>query len=190
MKSTLATAPISAEVAQATPPGPPRKMLGRVLVDQGVLSTPDLLHALDLQGKIDARLGDILVSEGFVDADELQSALSEQHLAPLVDLDAQPPEKACPACCLPRFVCVMECCRGARRVTFCNWPPRTPKASPPCSARCLSRALKSPLSCRARTQSGAIKPASLALRWHGLRNAACRKCSVAAVGQMRLCCVA
>ena len=78
--------PRSAGAAKPTLP------LGRYLVNAGIISNKDLLHALRLQRHVDAPLGEILVSEGLAQKDDILVALSEQHHAQIVDLDRDPPQ--------------------------------------------------------------------------------------------------
>jgi len=68
----------------------PPLLLGQHLVEAGVISTSDLIHALDLQRRIDAPLGEILVSEGLVSRRNVFEALAKQHHAQLVDLHDDP----------------------------------------------------------------------------------------------------
>lgn len=65
---------------------------GRYLVNEGTITQADLLHALDLQRRIDAPLGEIMVAEGLIDRDDILLALSRQHGAQLVDLNRSPPD--------------------------------------------------------------------------------------------------
>lgn len=90
------------QVARRT--SPPRP-LGRHLVDAGVISASDLIHALDLQERVDAPLGEILISEGLAERQHVMAALSKQHNAQLVDLDTDPP-KSDLAPCLPASLCL------------------------------------------------------------------------------------
>ncbi|MEM6941980.1 MAG: glycosyltransferase family 2 protein [Pseudomonadota bacterium] len=77
------------EIAQRT--NPPRP-LGRYLIEAGVISTQDLLHALDLQRYVDAPLGEILIAEGLVASQDVMQALARQHRTRLVDLQEAPPQ--------------------------------------------------------------------------------------------------
>ena len=69
----------------------PPQPIGRHLVDAGIISSQDLIHALELQRRIDAPLGEILVAEGLADVEDVMIALSEQHYAQIVDLERDPP---------------------------------------------------------------------------------------------------
>lgn len=90
------------QVARRT--SPPRP-LGRHLIDAGVISASDLIHALDLQERVDAPLGEILISEGLAERQHVMAALSKQHNAQLVDLEADPP-KVDLAPSLPASLCL------------------------------------------------------------------------------------
>ncbi|MEP5729263.1 MAG: glycosyltransferase [Sulfitobacter sp.] len=68
--------------------------LGRYLVDADVIGNDDLIHALNLQRHVDAPLGEILISEGLADREDVLIALSEQHFAQLVNLERDPPTVA------------------------------------------------------------------------------------------------
>ena len=67
--------------------------LGRHLVNAGIISPDDLLHALQLQRHVDAPLGEILVAEGLAAQEDILIALSEQFSAQIVDLDRDPPQE-------------------------------------------------------------------------------------------------
>ncbi|AVO39019.1 glycosyltransferase family 2 protein [Pukyongiella litopenaei] len=69
-----------------------RKPLGRHLVDAGAIRPSQLVQALDLQARLDAPLGEILVAEGWVGADDVQRALAEQHGIGHADFSARPPD--------------------------------------------------------------------------------------------------
>ena len=71
--------------------GSPWRPLGKVLVDQGVLTEDQLDEALSQQGEARGRLGEILVSRGLVSGSQLAGALAEQHgvgLEPVQELEA------------------------------------------------------------------------------------------------------
>lgn len=80
--------------ATAAHPAAPDKPLGRHLIDAGVIETRDLLHALDLQSRVDAPLGEILVAEGLAERGEVLDALCAQFRAHRVDLTVDPPDRA------------------------------------------------------------------------------------------------
>jgi type IV pilus assembly protein PilB len=52
--------------------------LGRLLVEQGLLSHEELVTAIDEQEQTGRRLGEILVERGYVSASALAAALAEQ----------------------------------------------------------------------------------------------------------------
>ena len=68
-----------------------RQPIGRHLVNEGIIDQNDLIHALELQHRIDAPLGEIMISEGLITREQMLLALSQQHGAQLVDLDQDPP---------------------------------------------------------------------------------------------------
>jgi type IV pilus assembly protein PilB len=71
----------------ATPTGNlPRKSLGEVLVEEGMITAEQLQNALELQRRQKGRLGDILVSQGSLKPEQLAAALSVQLNMPLIDL--------------------------------------------------------------------------------------------------------
>ena len=53
--------------------------LGRLLVEQGLLSELELEHALERQVSTGRRLGETLIDLGFVSPDALSRALSDQY---------------------------------------------------------------------------------------------------------------
>ena len=65
--------------------------LGRILVEAGLLSTYDLIGALEKQRELDTFLGDILIKEGLVDEADVLDALARQHQVARVRLDIDPP---------------------------------------------------------------------------------------------------
>jgi general secretion pathway protein E len=71
---------------------PPRKFIGEILVQRGVLERTNLLAALKLQkdGGGSERLGAILAKQGWVAERGLYEALSEQLGVPLAKLDDYP----------------------------------------------------------------------------------------------------
>ena len=86
---------------RASPPRP----LGRHLIDAGVITAPDLIHALNLQRHVDAPLGEVLIAEGLARRSDVMQALSLQHHAQLVDLEKDPPTLSL-ASRLPVAVCL------------------------------------------------------------------------------------
>lgn len=83
----------------------PARMLGRYLVDEGHITISDLLHALDLQAKIDAQLGEILIADGLIAPDILLDVLAKQANAQRIDLKKDPPRLDI-AKALPASVCL------------------------------------------------------------------------------------
>lgn len=81
------------------------RFLGRQLVDDGHISASDLVHALDLQSKVDARLGEILIAEGLIGTNTLLDALAIQSNAQRVDLKRDIPRLQM-AVALPARVCL------------------------------------------------------------------------------------
>lgn len=73
-------------------PRPTRPPLGRYLVEAGVISASHLIHALNHQLRVDAPLGEILISEGLADEGIILDALALQHSARRVDLSADLPD--------------------------------------------------------------------------------------------------
>ncbi|MEM9551064.1 MAG: glycosyl transferase, partial [Pseudomonadota bacterium] len=81
---------VGAETAPA--PKPERLPLGRHLVNDGVITPVQLVRALELQARLNAPLGEILISEGWASARDVMSALARQHELYHADLRADPPE--------------------------------------------------------------------------------------------------
>ena len=73
-------------------PSPGRTPLGQILLEQGAVAPGDLLKALALRHREDVRLGDILLTHGWVDEAALMAALATQWKAAVVDLLAEPPD--------------------------------------------------------------------------------------------------
>lgn len=73
-------------------PRPTRPPLGRYLVENGVISPTQLIHALNQQLRVDAPLGEILVSEGLADEDVILDTVALQHDAQRVNLTGDLPE--------------------------------------------------------------------------------------------------
>lgn len=71
---------------------PARQLLGHRLVEAGALAPGDLVRALALQARQDARLGDLLLTHKMVSRHALMSALAEQWEAEVVDLKDEPPD--------------------------------------------------------------------------------------------------
>lgn len=84
--------------------GRPSAPVGRQLVEAGLISTPTLLNALELQRFIDSPLGEILVAEGHVSRSDVLSALAVQHDTDRIDLARDPPAPSM-AAALPVALC-------------------------------------------------------------------------------------
>lgn len=84
------TAPLAEAKAPAT--APRRILLGQVLRMRGALSEDDLVRAVALQAREEARFGDILLANGMVTSDELYEALAYQYDTMVADLRAEPPD--------------------------------------------------------------------------------------------------
>ena len=78
--------------ASAPRPSPGRTPLGQILLEQGAVAPGDLLKALTLRHREDVRLGDILLTHGWVEEPALMAALGTQWKAAVVDLLAEPPD--------------------------------------------------------------------------------------------------
>lgn len=63
-----------------------RKSLGEVLVEEGMITAEQLQNALELQRSKGGKLGDILVSQGLLKPEQLAAAISVQLNLPLIDL--------------------------------------------------------------------------------------------------------
>ena len=90
---------------------PPKEYLplGRVMVNAGMITQCDLVHALDLQRHIDAPLGEILVAEGLSSPADILQMLSRQHNIPVADLTTDPPDPSLSAA-LPSAICLKYRC--------------------------------------------------------------------------------
>lgn len=80
------------QLATAPRPQPGRKPLGQILLEMGAVRPGDLLKALALRNRQDVRLGDILLTHGWVSETDLMAALARQWGAAVVDLIAEPPD--------------------------------------------------------------------------------------------------
>lgn len=69
-------------------------LLGRQLVRMGAIRADQLLKALRLQPTLDAPIGEILMAEGWVEPDQIETALAAQHRLPRADLHRDPPESS------------------------------------------------------------------------------------------------
>ncbi len=66
--------------------------IGRHLIDAGLLTSEQLLNALQLQVRFQAPLGEILVSEGLVEERHVLDVVAAQHGVHVVDLKTEPPD--------------------------------------------------------------------------------------------------
>ncbi len=90
-----AAAPVSqtADAAQAALVGPrDLRPLGQILIEDGAVDPHNLMKALVMRQRQSVRLGDILLSRGWVREDALTRALSRQWRASIADLAALPPD--------------------------------------------------------------------------------------------------
>lgn len=78
----------------ATAHDTPKLPLGRQLVEDGVLSAEGLLQGLQMQTRMDAPLGEILVAEGLADRSQVLDAVARQQGVRVVDLETEPPDPA------------------------------------------------------------------------------------------------
>ena len=63
-----------------------RKSLGEVLVEERIITAQQVQNALELQRSKGGKLGDILLSQGLLKAEQLAAAISVQLNMPLIDL--------------------------------------------------------------------------------------------------------
>ena len=68
----------------------PARLLVRQLIEDGHITTTDLVHALEQQSKKDAQLGDILVTNGTLGSEALFATLATQSNTQHVDLNNDP----------------------------------------------------------------------------------------------------
>ena len=80
-----------------------RLPLGRHLVNAGVISASDLIHALNQQRQIEAPLGEILIAEDLVDPETVLDALALQYNAQRIDLRVDPPDERLSTLLPPEF---------------------------------------------------------------------------------------
>jgi hypothetical protein len=92
----------------ATPPAE-QLPIGRVMVNAGIITQNDLVHALNLQRHIGAPLGEILVAEGLASAPDVLHMVSRQHSIPVADLVADPPDPTLRTA-LPVSLCLKHRC--------------------------------------------------------------------------------
>ncbi|KIN71777.1 Glycosyl transferase [Sulfitobacter guttiformis KCTC 32187] len=79
------------------------------MVNAGIISQSDLVHALNLQQHIDAPLGEILVAEGLASSDDVLNMISRQHNIPFADLVSDPPDQTLSSA-LPSELCLKYRC--------------------------------------------------------------------------------
>lgn len=77
---------------RAAPLSPKRRPLGQILLDMKAVEPGSLLRALALRDRQQVRLGDILLTRGWVREADLTLALCQQWRAEAVDLIAAPPD--------------------------------------------------------------------------------------------------
>jgi cellulose synthase/poly-beta-1,6-N-acetylglucosamine synthase-like glycosyltransferase len=82
--------PVFRSVAAALAPA--RRPLGQILLDMNAVEPGNLLRALALRDRQDIRLGEILLTRGWVREADLMAALCQQWQARQVDLVAEPPD--------------------------------------------------------------------------------------------------
>ncbi len=93
----------------------PRKPLGQVLLERGAVEPGDMLKAIALRQRQDARLGHILLTHGWVTEADLMAALCEQWHAEVIDLAAMPPDQRLTDMIDPDL-CLKEGCIPWRRI--------------------------------------------------------------------------
>ena len=71
---------------------PARTPLGKILLDMGAVEPGNLLKALALRQREDVRLGDILLTRGWVAEAALMAALAQQWQVSVLDLAQVPPD--------------------------------------------------------------------------------------------------
>lgn len=70
-----------------------RQPLGQYLVENGSITSDQLIRALHVQLTLGAPIGEILVSEGWASPAEIRDALAQQHQIRDVDLTLEPPDE-------------------------------------------------------------------------------------------------
>ncbi|WP_245924855.1 glycosyltransferase [Aliiruegeria haliotis] len=71
---------------------PDRKLLGQRLLESRRVEPGNMVKALAMQARQDARLGDILLSNGMISEGALMKTLSEQWGTEVIDLDTRAPD--------------------------------------------------------------------------------------------------
>jgi len=69
-----------------------QRPLGRLLVDSGDLTSGQLMQALQLQSRMNAPLGEIMVAEGMVPEHRVLEVVAAQHGLHVIDLAKEPPD--------------------------------------------------------------------------------------------------
>jgi len=69
-----------------------RVPLGKMLVDRGYLAPENLIKAIAIQAREEARFGDILLAHDMVREDDLYRTLADQYGAVVADLRTNPPD--------------------------------------------------------------------------------------------------
>ncbi|OYX45329.1 MAG: glycosyl transferase [Rhodobacterales bacterium 32-67-9] len=90
--SHLPDRPSFAPRARLRPERARRKPLGQILIDMKAVEPGNMLKALALRDRQDVRIGDILLTRGWVSEADLTAALSIQWGAKAADLIAEPPD--------------------------------------------------------------------------------------------------
>ena len=80
-----------------------RRPLGRFLVEMGVITPGQLVLALHLQQRLELRLGDILIAEGWATPTQVREALAQQMGLAQADLSRDPPDPRLAAALPARF---------------------------------------------------------------------------------------
>ena len=86
------TAAAGAMIEVPVPPEVTPEMLGQRLIARAAIGPADLERALDLQGEVGGRLGNLLIRTGALSEEQLLAALSEQLGLPLAGHDVLLPE--------------------------------------------------------------------------------------------------
>ena len=63
-----------------------RKLLGQILVEEGLLSEPELAEALDVQRQNGGAVGRVLIDLGMVTENDIQLAVARQAGMDVIDL--------------------------------------------------------------------------------------------------------
>ncbi len=66
----------------------PRKKIGDILIEKGLLTTSQLNEVLKGQEKTGGKLGHILVEKGYISEDQLIEAISERLQVPKISLSS------------------------------------------------------------------------------------------------------